>query len=63
MKENRFYKINKDSKVHFNNKVDFCVGTGRMELALQKEYQEHILYCHFSHNGQYSHKIDLSSHT
>ncbi len=37
MKENRFYKINKDSKVHFNNKVDFCVGTGRMGLALQKE--------------------------
>ena len=42
MKENRFYKINKDSKVHFNNKVDFCVGTGRMGLALQKEYQEQL---------------------
>ena len=27
-------------KIKFNNNVDFCVGTGRMGLALQKEYIE-----------------------
>lgn len=28
--------------VEFHNQVDFCVGTGRMGLALQKEYQEQL---------------------
>lgn len=35
-------KINKDSKAFFNNKADYCVGTGRMGLALQKAYQEQL---------------------
>ena len=28
--------------VRFHNGVDFCIGTGRMGLALQKEYQEQL---------------------
>lgn len=31
-------EINGNEKVFFNNNVDFCVGTGRMGLALHKEY-------------------------
>jgi len=34
--------ITNDSTAFFNNKVDFCVGTGRMGLALQKEYFEQL---------------------
>lgn len=30
--------INGNENVFFNNNVDFCVGTGRMGLALHKEY-------------------------
>lgn len=36
------YTVEKDTKVPFNNNVAFCVGTGRMGLALQKEYQEQL---------------------
>lgn len=36
------YTIKKDSQVEFFNNVDFCVGTGRMGLALQKEYMEQL---------------------
>jgi len=37
-------KIKADSKekVNFNNKVDYCIGTGRMGLALTKEYYEEL---------------------
>lgn len=31
-------KIEQNASVPFNNNVNFCVGTGRMGLALQKEY-------------------------
>lgn len=31
-------------KCKFNNKVDFCVGTGRAGLALQKEYYEQLKF-------------------
>ena len=44
MRENRCYKITKDRKILFNNKVDFCIGTGRMGLALQKEYQDQLQF-------------------
>ena len=30
------------NEVPFNNKVDYCVGTGRMGLALQKEYLDQL---------------------
>lgn len=36
------YRVDPQSKVPFNNNVDFCVGTGRMGLALQKEYQDQL---------------------
>lgn len=38
------YKISLkgDEKVAFNNNVDFCVGTGRMGLALTKEYFDQL---------------------
>lgn len=31
-------------RVKFNNQVDFCVGTGRAGLALQKEYFDQLKY-------------------
>ena len=31
-----------EQTVPFNNKVDYCIGTGRMGLALQKEYFEQL---------------------
>lgn len=34
--------ITKNSKAFFHNNVDYCVGTGRMGLALTEEYQEEL---------------------
>lgn len=34
--------IDTNNTVFFNNKTDFCVGTGRMGLALQHEYQKQL---------------------
>ena len=34
--------ISSQNKVEFHNQVDYCIGTGRMGLALQKEYQEQL---------------------
>jgi xylan 1,4-beta-xylosidase len=34
--------ITEGSEVFFRNHVDYCVGTGRMGLALQQEYQEQL---------------------
>lgn len=36
------YSINPNDKIAFNNNTDYCVGTGRMGLALQKEYYEQL---------------------
>lgn len=44
MKENKVYEIDNGSKVYFHNNVDFCIGTGRMGLALQKEYMEQLQF-------------------
>ena len=42
-----------DSRATFNNNADFCVGTGRMGLAMQKEYQDQLSMaqelCRFKH--------------
>ena len=42
-----------DSRANFNNNTDFCVGTGRMGLAMQKEYHDQLAMaqelCHFKH--------------
>ena len=37
------YTVEKGTTVPFHNGADFCVGTGRMGLALQKEYYEQLL--------------------
>lgn len=44
MKENRVYEIDNNRKVFFHNNVDFCIGTGRMGLALQQEYMEQLKF-------------------
>lgn len=36
--------VNENDRAFFNNKVDFCVGTGRIGLALQKEYFEQLKF-------------------
>lgn len=42
MKEVKSFDIDPAKEVKFNNRVDYCVGTGRMGLALQKEYQDQL---------------------
>ena len=61
MKESRVYQLDRNKKVPFNNHVDFCIGTGRMGLALQKEYfeqlklvQEEIGFKHIRVHGLFS---------
>ena len=36
------YFINPDTRIPFYNNADYCIGTGRMGLALQKEYLEQL---------------------
>ena len=36
------YKIDETAACQFKNRAGYCVGTGRMGLALQKEYQEQL---------------------
>lgn len=40
--EQRHIILDPDNKEAFHNQVDFCIGTGRMGLALHKEYQEQL---------------------
>lgn len=40
----REYQVNGDSTVPFHNAADYCIGTGRMGLALQREYYEQLKY-------------------
>lgn len=61
MKESRKVRISNDAVVPFHNNVDFCVGTGRMGLALTKEYldqlklvQEEIGFKHIRGHGLFS---------
>ena len=35
-------KLTGKEKLKFNNNVDYCVGTGRMGLALTKEYLDQL---------------------
>lgn len=39
---NKMYTVVPGVTVPFHNAVDFCIGTGRMGLALQKEYQDQL---------------------
>jgi xylan 1,4-beta-xylosidase len=52
------YKINQKDKVEFHNNTTFCIGTGRMNLALRNEYhnqlkkvQEDICFSHIRGHG------------
>ena len=42
--EKRAICIDTSKEYLFNNHVDSCIGTGRMGLALQKEYQEQLKF-------------------
>ena len=50
--------IHKDDRVKFRNNTDYCVGTGRMGLALQKEYVDQLKLVQekigFSYQGAWS---------
>ena len=53
--------ISVKNEVFFRNNVDYCVGTGRMGLALQKEYmeqlrfvQDEIAFSHIRGHGLFS---------
>ncbi len=55
------YEIDRDTTVEFCNHVDYCVGTGRMDLALQEEYlrqlelvQEQIGFRYIRGHGLFS---------
>ena len=39
---NKQYKINESDKAVFNNHCTYCIGTGRIGLALQKEYLDQL---------------------
>jgi xylan 1,4-beta-xylosidase len=47
------YIIHRDNSVTFNNNAMFCIGTGRMNLALRNEYHNQLKKVqediHFSH--------------
>lgn len=38
----RKYQVEKGTTVPFRNAADYCIGTGRMGLALQREYYEQL---------------------
>lgn len=38
----RIIKIDAENRVNFNNNIDFCVGTGRLGLALTEEYLKEL---------------------
>ncbi|MCL2179560.1 MAG: hypothetical protein FWB83_00385 [Treponema sp.] len=40
--ETKKIKINSNAQTPFNNKASFCVGTGRMNLALRHEYHNQL---------------------
>lgn len=42
MTESKVYTIETGTELSFHNHMDFCIGTGRMGLALQKEYQDQL---------------------
>lgn len=42
MMAEKMIMITEEAKAFFHNNVDYCIGTGRMGLALTKEYQEQL---------------------
>ncbi len=53
MSKDLHYKISMDASVTFHNNATYCIGTGRMGLALQKAYHDQLALVqediHFSH--------------
>lgn len=53
MTEKYTYEINNSNRILFNNNATFCIGTGRMNLALRHEYHNQLKMVqediHFSH--------------
>lgn len=41
---NKHLTVDPSNRVNFNNNADFCVGTGRLGLALTQEYQEQLKF-------------------
>lgn len=41
---NKRIAIDPSNRIAFNNNVDYCVGTGRLGLALTKEYQDELMF-------------------
>ena len=41
---NKHLTVDPNNRVNFNNNADFCVGTGRLGLALTQEYQEQLKF-------------------
>ena len=69
MKEKRIV-MDPSADVSFHNQVDFCVGTGRMGLALTKEYmdqlklvQEHIGFKHIRGHGLFTDDMAIYQQT
>ena len=59
--EQKTYQITGEEVKGFYNQVDYCIGTGRMGLALQKEYmdqlalvQKEIGFSHIRGHGLFS---------
>ncbi len=59
-------KINLNDKIGFANNMDFCIGTGRMGLALQQEYmnqlkkvQEDIGFKHIRGHGLFAEDMSI----
>ena len=44
MKTRSSYCVSQNDRAVFHNHTSFCVGTGRMGLALQKEYQDQLAF-------------------
>ena len=40
----KFYQIDDSVKIPFHNNPTYCIGTGRMNLALHKEYQDQLKF-------------------
>ncbi|MBP5733304.1 MAG: xylan 1,4-beta-xylosidase, partial [Lachnospiraceae bacterium] len=38
-------RVKAGDKANFHNQVDYCIGTGRMGLALHKEYHDQLKRC------------------
>ena len=52
------YSITGKENITFNNNAFYCVGTGRMGLALQKQYYEQLKFVQEKLGFVYHHTCD-----